>query len=77
MSQQLHWLAPLRVASAAARVAVLAQHARPAICFWIPRVTPLSISFLQAPLPTALLLLGRAHHAVTSKLAARKFSGRL
>jgi hypothetical protein len=74
MSRLLHWLAQLRVASAAAR---LAMHARPAICIWIPRVTPLSVSFFQAPLPTAFLVLSRAHRAVTSKLAARKFSGRL
>ena len=73
MSQLLHWLG---VGSAAARIAMLARHARPAICFWIPRVAPLSVSFLQAPLPTAFLLLGRAHQAVASKLAAKKFSGR-
>jgi hypothetical protein len=69
----LHSLAPLRVASAAAWLVMVARQARPAICFWIPRVTPWSISLLQAPLPTAFVLLGRA---VALKLSARKFGGR-
>jgi hypothetical protein len=75
VSHVFHWLACS--ASSAARLAVLAQQARPTICFWIPRVAPISISFLQAPLPTALMLLGRVHQVMTSKLAARKFSNRL
>ncbi len=58
-------------------LAPLARSVLPAICFWVPRVTPLSISFLQAPVPTTFLLLGRAQQAVASKLAAKKFGGRL
>jgi len=77
MSRLLHWLAPLRAGPAPSLLGMLLRHARPEICFWIPRVTPLYVSFLQAPLPTAFLLLSRAHQAVTSKLAARKFSERL
>lgn len=70
MNQLLHALATVRI-GASAPLSIFVRRALPSLWFWMPRVAPVSISLLQAPLPTAFLLLGHAQRAVVMKLGAR------
>jgi len=59
------------------RLMTISRQMLPVVFLWIPRVMPWSVSLLQAPLPTAVLLFGWAQRAVALRINARKFGGRL